>query len=116
VVLAQLRRLRYRADAVANGREVLEALQGLPYDIILMDCQMPEMDGYKATQAIRHQEQGFERPCPWKAPIYIIALTANAMQGEREKCFAAGMDDYLTKPIRPAELHAALERWQFAVQ
>jgi two-component system, sensor histidine kinase and response regulator len=116
VVLAQLRRLRYRADAVANGREVLEALQGLPYDIILMDCQMPEMDGYKATQAVRHQEQGLERPCPWKAPIYIIALTANAMQGEREKCYAAGMDDYLTKPIRPAELHAALERWQFAAQ
>jgi signal transduction histidine kinase/DNA-binding response OmpR family regulator len=115
VALAQLRRLRYRADAVANGREVLAALQSIPYDIILMDCQMPEMDGYEAAQAIRQLEARSDPPCSWRPPVHIIALTANAMPGEREKCLAAGMDDYLTKPIRPAELRAALERWRVAL-
>jgi two-component system sensor histidine kinase/response regulator len=107
--------LRYRADAVANGREVLAALQSIPYDIILMDCQMPEMDGYEAAQAIRQLEARSDPPCSWRPPVHIIALTANAMPGEREKCLAAGMDDYLTKPIRPAELRAALERWRVAL-
>ena len=116
IALAQLRRLRYRADAVANGREVLEALQRIPYDLILMDCQMPEMDGYETSQAIRQREKRSASPCPWKSPVHIIALTAHAMQGEREKCLAAGMDDYLCKPLRQAELQAALERWQIAVQ
>ena len=116
VALAQLRRLRYRADAVANGREVLQALQSIPYDLILMDCQMPEMDGYEAAQAIRQRENRSDSPCPWKSPVHIIAMTANALQGEREKCLAAGMDEYLSKPVRPAELQAALERWQIAVQ
>ena len=116
VALAQLRRLRYRADAVANGREVLEALQSIPYDLILMDCQMPEMDGYEAAQAIRQRENRSDSLCPWKSPVHIIALTANALQGERERCLATGMDDYLSKPVRPAELQAALERWQIAVQ
>jgi two-component system, sensor histidine kinase and response regulator len=115
VALAQLRRLRYRADAVTNGLEVLEALPCIPYDVILMDCQMPEMDGYEASEAIRQRENRSDLPCPWKSPLYIIALTAHAMQGDREKCLAAGMDDYLSKPIRPAELQAALERWQIAV-
>ena len=115
VALAQLRRLRYRADAVVNGLEVLEALQCIPYDVILMDCQMPEMDGYETSEAIRQRENRSDSPCPWKSPLYIIALTAHAMQGDREKCLAAGMDDYLSKPIRPAELQAALERWQIAV-
>ncbi len=116
VALAQLRRLRYRADSAANGREVLEALQRISYDLILMDCQMPEMDGYETSQAIRQREKRSASPIPWKAPVHIIALTAHALQGEREKCLAAGMDDYLCKPLRPAELHAALERWQLAVQ
>jgi len=68
------------------------------------------MDGYEATQAIRQQEQNLEHSCPWNSPVHIIALTAHAMQGDREKCLAAGMDDYLSKPVRPAELQAALER------
>jgi light-regulated signal transduction histidine kinase (bacteriophytochrome)/CheY-like chemotaxis protein len=115
VALAQLHRLRYRADAVINGLEVLEALPRIPYDVVLMDCQMPEMDGYETSAAIRQREGRTDSPCPWKSPLYIIALTAHAMQGDREKCLAAGMDDYLSKPIRPAELQAALERWQIAV-
>jgi two-component system sensor histidine kinase/response regulator len=112
VALAQLKRLRYKANAVANGVEVLEAIQRIYYDIILMDCQMPEMDGYEATRAIRQREQSFEKPCAWLAPVYIIAMTAHATQGEKEKCFAAGMDDYLSKPVRTAELQRALERWK----
>jgi CheY-like chemotaxis protein len=116
VALAQLRRLRYRADSAANGHEVLEALQRISYDLILMDCQMPEMDGYQTAQAIRQREKRSASPCPWKSPVHIIALTAHALQGEREKCLAAGMDDYLCKPLRQAELQAALERWQTALQ
>ena len=116
VALAQLRRLRYRADYAANGREVMEALQRISYDLILMDCQMPEMNGYETSQAIRQREKQSALPCPWKSPVHIIALTAHALQGEREKCLAAGMDDYLCKPLRQAELQAALERWQIAVQ
>ena len=115
VALAQLRRLRYRADSAANGREVMEALQRISYDLILMDCQMPEMNGYETSQAIRQREKRSASPCPWKSPVHIIALTAHAMQGASEKCITAGMDDYLSKPIRPAELQAALERWQIAV-
>jgi CheY-like chemotaxis protein len=116
IALAQLRRLRYRADSAANGREVLEALQRISYDLILMDCEMPEMDGYETSQAIRQREKLSDSACPWKSPVHIIALTAHALQGEREKCLAAGMDDYLSKPVRQAELQAALERWQIALQ
>ena len=116
VALARLQKLRYRADSVANGLEVLEALRRFPYDLILMDCQMPEMDGYEATQAIRQWEQGLKHPCPWNAPIYIIALTAHAMEGDRQKCFAVGMDDYLSKPVLAPELQAALERGKRAIQ
>jgi CheY-like chemotaxis protein/HPt (histidine-containing phosphotransfer) domain-containing protein len=114
VALGQLRNLRYEANAVANGLEVLQALQQISYDVILMDCQMPEMDGYEAAQAIRKREQSLAQLCPWKSPVYIIAMTANAMQGDREKCLAAGMDDYLSKPVRAAELQAVLERWKLA--
>jgi two-component system, sensor histidine kinase and response regulator len=116
VALGQVRKLGYQADLVASGREVLEALKRVSYDLILMDCQMPVMDGYEATQAIREQERSLEHPCPWVPPVYIIALTAHAMQGDREKCLTAGMDDYLTKPMRVAELHAALERGKLALR
>jgi two-component system, sensor histidine kinase and response regulator len=114
VALARLQRLGYRA--VANGLEVLAALRRTPYDFILMDCQMPEMDGYEATRAIRQWEQSVEGHCPWPAPIYIIAVTAHAMQGDREKCLAVGMSDYLSKPMLVPELQASLERGQRAVR
>jgi two-component system sensor histidine kinase/response regulator len=109
VAVGQLKKLGYLADFVGNGLEVLKAFDTGFYDVILMDCQMPEMDGYQATQAIREREKNLENPCPRRAPIYIIAMTAHAMQGDRERCLAAGMDDYLSKPIRVAELKAALE-------
>ena len=110
VGLGQLHMLGYAAQAVANGLEAVRALEQGSYDIILMDCQMPELDGYEATQTIRGREQTLHEGCPWKVPVHIIAMTAHAMQGEREKCLAAGMDDYLTKPVRPSDLKAVLER------
>jgi CheY-like chemotaxis protein/HPt (histidine-containing phosphotransfer) domain-containing protein len=86
-----------------NGVEALEALERQPYDVVLMDVQMPEMDGLEATRRIHERWPGAERP-------YVIAATANAMQEEKQACFVAGMDDYLSKPIRMNELVAALGR------
>jgi two-component system sensor histidine kinase/response regulator len=114
VALALLRKFGCSADAVANGIEVLVALQRIPYTLILMDCQMPEMDGLEAARLIRKRELDTGRACPWKSPVYIIALTASAMQGDREKCLEVGMNDYVTKPVRLGELQAVLERWQAA--
>jgi PAS domain S-box-containing protein len=110
VALGQVRELGYAAEAVADGLEVIKALMQISYDVILMDCQMPDLDGYEATRIIRRREQALEGHCPWKAPIYIIAMTAHALQGEREKCLAAGMDDYLSKPVRIEDLKVVLER------
>ncbi len=104
VAVRQLAKLGYRADVVANGFEVLEALSRIHYDLVLMDCQMPELDGFATSLEIR-QHQGSTRHLP------IIAMTASAMQGDREKCLAAGMDDYLTKPVKFEELIAVLARW-----
>jgi PAS domain S-box-containing protein len=109
VALAQLKGLGFAADAVANGHEVLSALRQVPYDLIFMDCQMPEMDGYEASRLIREAERASN--VNWKAPVRIVAMTANAMAGDREKCLAAGMDDYLSKPVRKGELQAALLKW-----
>jgi len=111
VALGLLKKLGCSADAVGNGLEVLEALQRIPYALILMDCQMPEMDGFEATRLIRKRELATGPACSWKSPMHIIALTASAMQGDRERCLAAGMSDYVTKPVRLRELQAALERW-----
>jgi PAS domain S-box-containing protein len=101
-----LEKLGYRADVAANGEEALTALRGIPYDLVLMDCQMPEMDGFEATRLIRQGEAGTGR-----VSIPIIAMTARAMQGDREKCLEAGMNDYISKPADPAALAKALERW-----
>ncbi|HEY0792510.1 MAG TPA: response regulator, partial [Chthoniobacterales bacterium] len=109
VAMGQLRKLGYHAQTVADGFEVIQALERDSYDLILMDCQMPGMDGYEATQAIREREQAGDGSGIWKAPVQIIAMTAHAMQGEREKCLAAGMNGYLAKPVKIAELQAVLE-------
>ncbi|HEY1169801.1 MAG TPA: response regulator [Verrucomicrobiae bacterium] len=101
VTLGQLRKLGCQADCVGNGLEVLQALEVVPYEIVLMDCQMPEMDGFAASREIRHRGLN----------VHIIALTANAMQGDRERCLAAGMSDYITKPMKLEDLKAAIDRW-----
>jgi PAS domain S-box-containing protein len=106
VAQAILKKLGYHADVVGNGREALKALEDIPYDLVLMDCQMPEMDGYNATTVIRDPRSQVQNH---KVPV--IALTANAMQGDREKCLEAGMDDYLAKPLRPPDLADVLDRW-----
>jgi PAS domain S-box-containing protein len=105
VALYLLERLGYLADVAANGLEVLEALQRQPYDVVLMDVQMPEMDGLEATQHILAQWPAAQRP-------WIVAMTANALQGDRERCLEAGMNDYISKPVRPEELTRALSQCQ----
>jgi len=105
VAVQILLRLGYHAEVAANGAEAVEAFRTLPFDLILMDCQMPHMDGYDATRTIREAEKATGRHMP------IIAVTANAMKGDREKCLAAGMDDYLRKPVKMEELRVTLEHW-----
>jgi CheY-like chemotaxis protein/HPt (histidine-containing phosphotransfer) domain-containing protein len=108
VALAQLRQLGYTAEVVTNGRDAVQALRQDRYDLLLMDCQMPELDGYEAARHIREQEQPSQLNRPH---IYIIAMTAHATKADRDKCLAAGMDDYVSKPVRTEELAKALERW-----
>jgi PAS domain S-box-containing protein len=103
LALAILRKMGYRADCVADGQEVLDALAQRPYDLILMDVQMPVMDGFEATRRIAAGEYPDIRP-------RIIAMTANAMDGDRERCLQCGMDDYISKPIRIEELRRMVER------
>lgn len=105
IVEAVLEKLGHAVAVAENGKEALEALDRASYELILMDCQMPEMDGYEATRSIREREGRDALP-----RIPIIAMTANAMDGDRERCLAAGMDDYLAKPVRAADLGAAVAR------
>ncbi len=99
-----LSKMGCRADVVANGHEALAAVQIAPYDIVFMDCNMPEMDGFATTAAIRGMEGSHKH-------TVIIAMTANALKGDKEKCLAAGMDDYISKPVTQSELNGMLERW-----
>ena len=101
VALKMLERLGYRADAVANGLEVLEALDRQPYDVVLMDVRMPEMDGLEATRRVRSQHCGEVRP-------HIIGFTAGTLAGDRQRCLEAGMDDYLSKPFKIEDLRLAI--------
>ena len=105
VAVRLFQRLGYRIDVVANGREAVEAISRIRYDVVFMDCQMPDMDGFEATTLIReHEAAGTPHH------VLIIAMTANAMQGDRERCLAAGMDDYLSKPISVDALANVLAR------
>ena len=103
VAVLMVGRLGYRADLVANGLEAIDAVRRLPYDVVLMDLQMPELDGFAATRRIHEEHPPDQRP-------RIIALTANALEEDRQECMSAGMDDYLSKPLQIAQLESALER------
>ena len=104
VAIHLLNKFGYRTDAVGNGREAVEALKTIPYSLILMDVQMPEMDGFEATQKIRELNND-------RKDTPIIAMTANAMKGDRERCLDAGMNDYIPKPVKPENLLAVITAW-----
>jgi CheY-like chemotaxis protein/HPt (histidine-containing phosphotransfer) domain-containing protein len=104
VAVGLLERFGYRADVVSNGKEAVEAVNRSRYDLVLMDCQMPEMDGFEATRRIRESEPPGRR-------LPILALTADATEHGREECMGSGMDDYVTKPIDRTQLREALLRW-----
>jgi CheY-like chemotaxis protein len=105
VAMRMLEKWGCRTEAVFNGKEVLQMLADLPFDLILMDVQMPEMDGFECTAAIRRMEKGTDNHIP------IIAMTAHAMHGDRDKCLAAGMDDYVSKPVKPGDLYDTISKW-----
>lgn len=103
IAIRQLRMLGHEADVVQNGREAVDAVVTRAYDVVLMDCHMPEMDGFAATEEIRRLEGATRHTT-------IIAMTASAQEGDREKCHAAGMDDYISKPVKAEALREVLER------
>jgi CheY-like chemotaxis protein len=103
VALSMLRKLGYRVDVAADGKQALDALERRSYPVVLMDCMMPVMDGFEATAAIRRTERGRHTT--------IIAMTAYAMPGDRDRCLAAGMDDYVSKPVDWEQLRNVMERW-----
>lgn len=104
VALRMFKRLGYDADLATNGKEAIEALHRQSYDVVFMDVQMPEMDGFEATRAIREEWQNDSRP-------WIIAMTANAMRGDREKCLEVGMNDYISKPIQIEAIERSLRQF-----
>jgi CheY-like chemotaxis protein len=104
VATGMLARLGYAVKVAANGREALTAMEQEQFDLIFMDCQMPELDGFEATRAIRTR-------CGDDSSPIIVAMTANAMEGDRERCLASGMNDYIAKPIVLDDLAACLDRW-----
>ena len=104
LALYQLRKLGYEADAAANGLEALRDVETRTYDLMLMDCHMPEMDGFEASTRIRAMTGALRN-------IPIVAMTADAMSGDREKCLSAGMNDYIAKPVELHDLEKVLERW-----
>jgi CheY-like chemotaxis protein len=108
IALKMLEKLGHSAVAVTNGREAFDALQIGQFDIVFMDCQMPELDGYEATKLIR--SCGTAQICT----VPIVAMTANAMAGDREKCISAGMNDYVSKPMKAQDLNLAIERCRTA--
>jgi CheY-like chemotaxis protein len=107
VVVSMLRKLGWQSELACDGLVALDLVRRNEYAAVLMDCQIPEMDGYMATEAIR----AWERVHRIHAAVPIVALTANAMNGDRERCLRAGMNDYISKPFRMHELQSALERW-----
>jgi CheY-like chemotaxis protein len=110
-----LQQMGYKPDIAANGREALQKLDEQRYDVVFMDVMMPEMDGLEATREIRvREEQGAQHP-NYQPPLVIVAMTASAMQGDRDKCIDAGMDDYLAKPVRPEDVRGIIERWGNAI-
>lgn len=111
VALRLLQQMGYQAELAANGLEALAALDRQPYDLIFMDVMMPEMGGFEATRIIRERQNAKSGFPNYRGPITIVAMTANAMQGDREQCLAAGMNDYVAKPVRLEDVRAIIERW-----
>ena len=111
-----LQQIGYKCDIANNGREGLEALDKRHYDLVFMDMMMPEMDGLTATRAIRERQKDAVAHPNYQKRILIIAMTAHAQQSDRENCIAAGMDDYLAKPIRPADVRGIIEHWAPQIQ
>jgi CheY-like chemotaxis protein len=99
-----LEKIGCRVDVAANGEEAVSAVSSLPYDIVFMDCQMPEMDGFEATRLIRRNESNDKR-------TVIVAMTANALHGDRERCIEVGMDDYVPKPVNQSDLVKIVFKW-----
>ncbi|HWV45955.1 MAG TPA: PAS domain S-box protein [Nitrospira sp.] len=111
VAANMIEKLGYRVNVAATGREAVDSLACIPYALVFMDCQMPEMDGFEATRVIRKQEESLRQVGGRQSHLPIIAMTANAMQEDRDRCLAVGMDDFLSKPVTSKSLAAVLDRW-----
>jgi len=111
-----LQQMGYQPDLAVNGIEAVTATENIKYDMIFMDVQMPEMDGLEATRIIRERQQDKSRHPNYDNQLIIVAMTASAMPGDRDKCISAGMDDYLAKPVRPEDIRSVVERWASAAK